>query len=387
MKNIRKFLTVFMILIGFIVTFAEGEHVHDEECGCDILDARDLTVDTSLQLNLPTKMDVLNPEVYEKLKELEENLNLLYEIAESRVSYEEFKELSDIVKSLSNQISAIEERTNSYIELLIESLRGELLTDMSDIADELTKRVDELMVTIDIHDGDIQKIFETLGYIPELQQLVKSIEEEFIQSILKSQEDMEKQLQNLKVIFEIHDSDILKIYETLGTLSKEVTALTELSERIVYSEEVKAQLEELALRLNLHDQDVVNIYDILASKADISLVQQLENRINEISEGLKSELVGGFNVRLELLEEYTNMIYEVTTTKVSAEEVEEMISPLKDELTDVSKRLSEIVEKTKVQDVDIIKLYDAVAKLAEELRRIGGRLSTLESLVNELRNK
>jgi len=387
MKNIRKFLTVFMILIGFIVTFAEGEHVHDEECGCDILDARDLTVDTSLQLNLPTKMDVLNPEVYEKLKELEENLNLLYEIAESRVSYEEFKELSDIVKSLSNQISAIEERTNSYIELLIESLRGELLTDMSDIADELTKRVDELMVTIDIHDGDIQKIFETLGYIPELQQLVKSIEEEFIQSILKSQEDMEKQLQNLKVIFEIHDSDILKIYETLGTLSKEVTALTELSERIVYSEEVKAQLEELALRLNLHDQDVVNIYDILASKADISLVQQLENRINEISEGLKSELVGGFNVRLELLEEYTNMIYEVTTTKVSAEEVEEMISPLKDELTDVSKRLSEIVEKTKVQDVDIIKLYDAVTKLAEELRRIGGRLSTLESLVNELRNK
>lgn len=387
MKNIRKFLTVFMILIGFIVTFAEGEHVHDEECGCDILDARDLTVDTSLQLNLPTKMDVLNPEVYEKLKELEENLNLLYEIAESRVSYEEFEELSDIVKSLSNQISAIEERTNSYIELLIESLRGELLTDISDIADELTKRVDELMVTIDIHDGDIQKIFETLGYIPELQQLVKSIEEESIQSILKSQEDMEKQLQNLKVIFEIHDSDILKIYETLGTLSKEVTALTELSERIVYSEEVKAQLEELALRLNLHDQDVVNIYDILASKADISLVQQLENRINEISEGLKSELVGGFNVRLELLEEYTNMIYEVTTTKVSAEEVEEMISPLKDELTDVSKRLSEIVEKTKVQDVDIIKLYDAVIKLAEELRRIGGRLSTLESLVNELRNK
>ena len=110
-------------------------------------------------------------------------------------------------------------------------------------------------------------------------------------------------------------------------------------------------------------------------------------RDSELTMNLKSEINDGLDARIGLLEEYTNMIYEVANTKVSAEDVEEMISPLKDEIEDVSKKLGEVIEKTRNQEVDIIKLYDAVAKLADELRRIGGRLSTLESLVNELKNK
>ncbi|ABS60946.1 hypothetical protein [Fervidobacterium nodosum] len=327
MKSLKKFLTVFLILVGLVVMFAEGEHVHDEECGCEIADARDLAVDTSLQL----PANLLDSEFYEKLMELEENLNLLYEITEGKVTYEEFDELVNTVMSLADQILSFEERTNSYIDLSIEVLREEFLTNLSDSFGELMKLIEDLKITVDIHDGDI-----------------------------------------------------LKLYETLGSLSEEISLL---SERTADYDDLKAQLEELSLKLDLHDQDIVNIYDVLAYKADLSLVEQLENKLNELTISLKSEINNGLDARIGLLEEYTNMIYEVANTKVSAEEVEEMISPLKDEVNDISKKLTEVVEKTRNQDVDIIKLYDAIAKLAEELRRIGGRLSTLESLVNELRNK
>ena len=380
MKSLKKLLTVVLVLIGLVIVFAEGEHVHDEECGCEIADARDLAVDTSLQL----PMELLNAEVYEKLKELEENLNILYGITENKVTYEEFEELASTVISLSDQILSIEERTNSYIDLSIEGLREEFFTSLSDLFDELMKHIDDLRITVDIHDGDILKIYETLGNLSDLQQIIKNIQEELIPTMSKSQEETDKQLQDLTVAFEIHDSDILRIYETLGSISEEVSLL---SEKVVGYEDVISQIEELSLKINLHDQDIVNIYDVLAYKADLSVVEELENKLNELTMNLKSEINDGLDARIELLEEYTNMIYEVANTKVSAEDVEEMISPLKDEINDISKKLSEVVEKTRNQDVDIIKLYDAVAKLAEELRRIGGRLSTLESLVNELRNK
>lgn len=380
MKSLKKLLTVVLVLIGLVIVFAEGEHVHDEECGCEIADARDLAVDTSLQLH----DNLLDPEFYEKLMELEENLNLLYEITEGKVTYEEFDELVNTVMSLADQILSIEERTNSYIDLSIEGLREEFFTSLSDSFDELMKHIDDLRITVDIHDGDILKIYETLGNLSDLQQIIKNIQEELIPTMSKSQEETDKQLQDLTVAFEIHDSDILRIYETLGSISEEVSLL---SEKVVGYEDVISQIEELSLKINLHDQDIVNIYDVLAYKADLSVVEELENKLNELTMNLKSEINDGLDARIGLLEEYTNMIYEVANMKVSAEEVEEMISPLKDEIEDVSKKLGEVIEKTRNQDVDIIKLYDTVAKLAEELRRIGGRLSTLESLVNELRNK
>lgn len=46
--------------------------------------------------------------------------------------------------------------------------------------------------------------------------------------------------------------------------------------------------------------------------------------------------------------------------------------------------MPKVVDKTKVQEMDIVKLYDAVVKLSEQVSKISGRLSTLETIVNEL---
>ncbi|MEN3043073.1 MAG: hypothetical protein ABDH59_07260 [Fervidobacterium sp.] len=327
MKSLKTLLAVLLVFLASAVLFAEGEHIHNEECGCEIADSRDLSIDSPSVLPL----EIVSTEIYEKLKELEENLNLLYDALESRIPYEEFEELKNMVMTLADQITFLDERTNSYIDLAIEGLKSDFSSDISNLSAELMQTVDELKVTIDIH-----------------------------------------------------DSDILKIYETLGILSEQVNLLTENGKDF---EEMKTQLEEVVLKLNLHDQDIVNIYDVLASKADSTTVEELERKIEELRSNLNSQIDKNLDTRISLLEEYTNMIYEVANSKVSIEDVEEMIVPIKNEVNTISEKLGEVLEKTKIQDIDIIKLYDAVAKLADELKRIGGRLSLLETIVNELRNK
>lgn len=380
MKSLKRLLAVLLVFLASAVLFAESEHVHSEECGCEIADSRDLSIDSPSTLPL----GIVNIETYKKLKELEENLNLVYEALENRVPYEEFEELRNTVMTLADQITFLDERTNSYIDLAIEGLKSDFSAGISNLSDELIQIVGELKVTIDIHDSDILRIYETLGDIPEIRQTLKRIEEELILPIMSSQEQVENQIQDLKVSFDIHDSDILKIYETFGILSEQVNLLTEKSKDL---EEMKTQLEEVVLKLNLHDQDVVNIYDVLAYKADSTVVEELERKLEELRSNLNSQIDKNLDTRITLLEEYTNMIYEVANSKVSIEDVEEMIVPLKNEVNTISEKLGEVLEKTKIQDIDIIKLYDAVAKLADELKRISGRLSLLETIVNELRNK
>ncbi|MCX7654052.1 MAG: hypothetical protein N2Z58_05210 [Fervidobacterium sp.] len=380
MKSLKRLLALLLVFLAFTVLFAESEHVHNEECGCEIADSRDLSIDSPSTLPL----GIVNIETYKKLKELEENLNLVYDALESRVPYEEFEELRNMVMTLADQITFLDERTSSYIDLVIEGLKNDFSADISNLSDELMQIVGELKVTIDIHDSDILRIYETLGDIPEIRQTLKRIEEELILPIMSSQEQVENQIQDLKISFDIHDSDILKIYETLGILSEQVNLLTEKSKDL---EEMKTQLEEVVLKLNLHDQDVVNIYDVLAYKADSTVVEEIERKLEELRSNLNSQIDKNLDTRITLLEEYTNMIYEVANSKVSIEDVEEMIVPIKNEVNTISEKLGEVLEKTKIQDIDIIKLYDAVAKLADELKRIGGRLSLLETIVNELRNK
>jgi chromosome segregation ATPase len=80
-------------------------------------------------------------------------------------------------------------------------------------------------------------------------------------------------------------------------------------------------------------------------------------------------------------------IFDTLNTKASFEDVEQMIVPLKEEMNNISSALQSITTKVNSQDVDIIKLYNSVAQLSEELQRLAGRLSLIETMVRELYQK
>ncbi|MFN3328282.1 MAG: hypothetical protein ACK40U_05415 [Fervidobacterium pennivorans] len=80
-------------------------------------------------------------------------------------------------------------------------------------------------------------------------------------------------------------------------------------------------------------------------------------------------------------------IFDTLNTKASFEDVEQMIVPLKEEMNNISSALRSITTKVNSQDIDIIKLYNSIAQLSEELQRLAGRLSLIETIVRELYQK
>ncbi len=130
--------------------------------------------------------------------------------------------LRDMLYELSDNLAALEERLTSYIEVSINSLKEEMVKEG---------------ITTEAPNND----FETA-------------------------------LEDIKVTLDIHDNDILKIYETLGTLSDQIAAL---EEKIIDPEAI----ETLTLKVDMHDQDIVNIYDNLSQKADREQVDQIETAL------------------------------------------------------------------------------------------------------------
>jgi len=217
-------------------------------------------------------------------------------------------------------------------------------------------------------------------------------------------------IEDLKVTLDIHDSDILKIYETLGSLSEQIAAMNEM---LAGQEELVSNIESLMLKVDMHDQDIVNIYDNLSAKADREQVDMLEasttelydsvNGLNEILTGLAAqigdtdyllrkqiaELEKNMNTklgdyvtkadletvvnRLELLEEYANMIYDTLNTKVSAEDFETYVA-------ETDERISQLeVEVLNIKDTvsqGLPAIRDMLYELSYNLASVEERLSS-----------
>ncbi len=356
MKKLKKLFSVFIIVLSFVFIFAEGEaHEHDENCGCEVADSREVSLQET-----PELLEV-ESETYQKLAELEENINLIYELAGSKLSIEDFENYQ---AKLDEKISELETRllnAENVIETAFPSVQGlvyELAQNLMSLEERLTSYV---QVSID------------------------EIKDAFITEAL---DNLKTAIEDLQVTLNIHDGDILKIYDELGKLSDSIATLNEqLASVNTNVNNMNENFETIALKVDLHDQDIVNIYDTLAYKADTSALDALEEKINRLFESTKESIDYGIVSRIELLEEYTNVIYELANSKLSLDDVEEMITPVKEKLNKLADETAKLAEKAKGQDIDIIRLYDAVSKLADEVKRLSGRISTIETIVNELRNK
>ncbi|MGC8901992.1 MAG: hypothetical protein ACP5KD_01410 [Fervidobacterium sp.] len=200
--------------------------------------AQDETVDINALLN--------------RIELLEEYTNMIYDTVGTKLSVDDFEAYA------------------SDVELRLSNIETDLLNVKNTVDTGLPALRDMLYEL----SSNLAALEERLTSYVEIS--VSSLQEQ-----LASSTEFQTALEDLKVTLDIHDSDILKIYETLGTLSEQVAAI---QEKIGMLDE----LEPIALKLDMHDQDIVNIYDNLSAKADREQVDMLEASLTELFDSVSS---------------------------------------------------------------------------------------------------
>ncbi|ODN31091.1 hypothetical protein [Fervidobacterium thailandense] len=313
--------------------------------------------------------------ILNRLELLEEYANMIYETVGTKVGYEE---LEGLISDLDARISELEVsilNIQSTLETGLPAIRDMLYELSANIAAVEEKSAMYTDVRVDSLKEELDRLAEELASLQTL-------------------------LEDVKVTLDIHDGDILKIYETLGSLSEELAGLQESVTALV---SVTEDVESMKLKLDMHDQDIVNIYDNLAMKANLESVENLEasvtaleeavNGLSEILTGLAAQIgdtdyllrkqienlgknlesgladkaskeeVEVLRNRLELLEDYASMIYDLANSKLS-------ISDFEIFREEVEKTFSELRKTTTEKDQALEARIKATNELAEQAKSL-----------------
>jgi len=271
------------------------------------------------------------------------------------------KNTEDDLDILSNRLDLLEEYTN----MIYDSLGTKVAVEDFDVAMAgLDERLGELETNILNIQGTVNDGLPALrDLIYELSANIASVEERLTSYVEVSSDsakaaaieevlaEVNPMLDDIKVTLDIHDGDILKIYETLGNLSDELANLNDMVSEL---QSVSENLQALSLKVDMHDQDIVNLYDNLSTKADAEKVDALETTVEENYSTLSD--------KVSLLEDYSNMIYDTVNTKAAQEDVVQLQQTVEDntaKINQLEKSLKEANEK--VQQAQLIGIIGIVA--------------------------
>lgn len=277
---------------------------------------------------------------------------------------------------LQNRVDLLEE----YSNMIYDSLGTKLSVDDFDVAMAgLDERLGALETNVLNLQGTINDGLPALrDMIYELSANLSSLEERLTSYVGVSSDEAKAAaieealaevnpvLDDIKVTLDIHDGDILKIYETLGNLNDELSNLNDMVSEL---QPVSESLQALSLKVDMHDQDIVNLYDNLSTKADAEKVDALEATVTDLLDSIDglSEIITGLGAQIgdtdyllrkqienltktvdantakidelakgteenygtlsdkvSLLEDYSNMIYDTVNTKAAQEDVAQL---------------------------------------------------------------
>ncbi|HQO05609.1 MAG TPA: hypothetical protein PKW84_05780 [Fervidobacterium sp.] len=277
---------------------------------------------------------------------------------------------------LQNRVDLLEE----YSNMIYDSLGTKLSVDDFDVAMAgLDERLGALETNVLNLQGTINDGLPALrDMIYELSANLSSLEERLTSYVGVSSDEAKAAaieealaevnpvLDDIKVTLDIHDGDILKIYETLGNLNDELSNLNDMVSEL---QPVSENLQALSLKVDMHDQDIVNLYDNLSTKADAEKVDALEVTVTDLLDSIDglSEIITGLGAQIgdtdyllrkqiadlaaianantakidelakgteenystlsdkvSLLEDYSNMIYDTASTKAAQEDVAQL---------------------------------------------------------------
>ncbi len=270
---------------------------------------------------------------------LEEYVNMLYESLGERVTYEE-------------------------LEVAVANL-SELIEELKVHIDELSQKNEELVVTLNIHDNDILKIYETLGEIVEkVEMLVGELEPAETEET--SAEETSVDINDLAEIvnglaMQIGDMDYL-ISKRLSALEGKVDALAE-----------KTVVEELDGRVSELETQVLNINSTLSD--GLPMIRTAVYQLAEDLAALEAKMTEYIAVSVDMLKEdleallaekvsYEELAFVVENLEAALEQrvgaVEEHLDTIFEELSSMKELLETISLKANMFDDDIVKLYEAL---------------------------
>lgn len=267
------------------------------------------------------------------------------------------------------------------LKATLESTTSEKLDAVKQDIEQLQIELEDAKVVLDLHDQDIIKLYD----------LVNSIQDKFIYTDEDGNQQeidlvtLKNDVQTISEILnglaaQLGDVDYLlrkQISDTTKDLQSKIDAINKTVE------DIKSQLAGLQethqiveARLNELDEAVANSYTTL-SDAIMGLQEELNTSNSELKELLETkadkEAFASLVSRVELLEEYVNMIYDVLGTKVSSEEFETA-------MTELDVRLSELETKVlNIQstiDTGLPAIRDMVYELSSNLAALEERVTT-----------
>ncbi len=286
------------------------------------------------------------------------------------------------LETLSNRVDLLEEYvnmlyeslgervTNEELEVAVSNLSEEL-ENLKALIDELSQKNEELVVTLNIHDNDILKIYETLGEIVEKVEMLMAkfepaeSEETETEEVTVDINDLAEIVNGLAM--QIGDLDYL-IGKRLSALEGKVDALAE-----------KTAVEELDGRVAELETQVLNINSTLSD--GLPMIRTAVYQLAEDLAALEAKMTEYIAVSLETLKEelqvipdeivgYEELALVVENLEAAIEQrvgaVEEHVDTMFEEISSLKETLETLSLKANMFDDDIVKLYEALGNKVEK---------------------
>jgi len=305
-KDMKKLGIILAVVLFSLVAFAQEVDLEVLQNRVDLLEEYSNMIYDSLGTKLSVDdFDVAMAGLDERLGALEANvLNLQGTIDDGLPA------LRDMIYELSANIASVEERLTSYVQVASDEAKAAAIEE---VLAEVNPILDDIKVTLDIHDGDILKIYETLGNLSD--------ELANLNDMVSELQPVSENLQALSLKVDMHDQDIVNLYDNLSTKAD--------AERVDALEAAVVDLSDSIDGLS----EIITGLGAQIGDTDYLLRKQIENltktvdantaKIDELAKGTE-ENYGTLSDKVSLLEDYSNMIYDTVNTKAAQEDVAQL---------------------------------------------------------------
>ncbi|AMW33466.1 S-layer homology domain-containing protein [Fervidobacterium changbaicum] len=252
--------------------------------------------------------------------------------------------------------------------------RGDEAITRYQIAVFLVRTLDYVFQTVDSSLVNLKSQFES-----DAKKLENDINAQFA-AVKQDIEELQIALEDAKLVLELHDQDIIKLYDLVNSLQdKFVYTDDEGNQQEVDLAALKSDVQTISEILNglaaqLGDVDYLLRKQIADTNKDLSSqIAEVKTKVDAIDLGTKvdKEVFEGLVSRVELLEEYVNMVYETLGTKVSSDEFESVISELDARISELETQVLNIKSTLDtglpaIRDM-VYELYNNIAALEERV--------------------
>lgn len=230
-------------------------------------------------------------------------------------------------------------------------------------------------------------VFQTVdSNLENLKATLEDSTNEKLDALKQDIEQLQIALEDVKLVLDLHDQDIIKLYDLVNSIQ----------DKFIYTDEDGNQQEIDLVALKSDIQTISEILNGLAAQlgdVDYLLRKQIadlnKNLTAQISElnsktdgKVDKEELETLRSRVELLEEYANMIYDLLGTKVSSDEFESALADLDSRLSELE---TQVLNIQNTLDTGLPAIRDMVYELYNNLTALEERVTTYTDVrVDEL---